>query len=46
MNNSGAVWTWVHQKYGMSQIVQELHSLEKNSFTLLLSTMLDYIDKK
>ena len=35
MNDSDSVWRWVHQKYGMSWIVQILHSFSKNRCTLL-----------
>ena len=30
INESDEVWRWLHWKYGMSQIVQNLHSIKKN----------------
>ena len=27
MNKSGEVWRWVHQRYSMSPIVKQLHSI-------------------
>ena len=27
MNESDEVWRWLHQKYGMSQIIQIFHSI-------------------
>ena len=41
INESDEVWRWSHWKYGMSQIVQNLHSIKKKSFTLLLRMIFD-----
>ena len=45
MNDIDEVWRWVHQKYGMSQIVQKLHSILKTDLILLLQMMFDWIYK-
>ena len=46
MNEIDEVWRWMYWKYGMSPIVQKLHSVEKRTaLTLLLPTMFDWINK-
>ena len=33
LNVRNEVWIWVHQKYGMSRIIQKLHSVETKKIT-------------
>ena len=43
---SDAIWRWLHQKYGMGQIIWKLHSINKKTdLILLLSMMFHEIDK-
>ena len=35
MNINDEVWMWVHQKYGMSRIVQKFYSLKTNNWSYL-----------
>ena len=37
MNDSDEVWRWLHEKYGMSRIIQNVHSI-KNSYSYLAIT--------
>ena len=41
------VWTWLHQKYGISRIMQKFHSMETKhcAFTLILPRSFDWIFK-
>ena len=46
MNESDEVRRWVHWKYGMSQIIQKLHAIEKKTAPPLMSPMMfDWIEK-
>ena len=46
INESDEVWRWVNLKYGMSWIIQKLHSTKKiTSLTSLLLTMFNWTGK-
>ena len=47
MNGCDEVWRQVQQKYVMSRVIKNLHSIEKTTaLTLLLPTIIDWINKR
>ena len=43
---SDEVWIWVHQKYGMSQIVRKLYSFETNNCSYLYVPVDDQLNRR